>query len=50
MIVTQNYKNKKEIKHVILKKKSGNKLPEKLLCVQLVPLTELQLFPQEDFR
>ncbi|EPL02456.1 hypothetical protein CP02DC14_1843, partial [Chlamydia psittaci 02DC14] len=31
MIVTQNYINKKEIKHVILKK-SEKKLSEKLLC------------------
>ncbi|EPJ19345.1 nef attachable domain protein, partial [Chlamydia psittaci 02DC23] len=30
--------------------KTGKKLSEKLLCVQLVPLTELQLSPQEDFR
>ena len=50
MIVTQNYINKKEIKHVILKKKSGKKLSEKLLCVLLIHLTELQRSAQEAFR
>ena len=30
--------------------KTENKLFEKLLCVLLIHLTELQLFPQEAFR
>ena len=37
---------KKEISSL----KTGKKLSEKLLCVLLIDLTELQLSPQEAFR
>ncbi|EPP30344.1 nef attachable domain protein [Chlamydia psittaci C1/97] len=36
-------------KRKYLQVKTGKKLSEKLLCVVLIHLTELQLSPQEDF-
>ena len=38
------------LKRKYLQLKTGKKLSEKLLCVLLIHLTELQLSPQEAFR
>ena len=38
------------VKNKYLQLKTGKKLSEKLLCVLLIHLTELQLSPEEAFR